>query len=62
MSEERDLFSCRKLLFRSGANKMQVPGLSLPTIIAVSSVAAENERVPPENCVGGVGTTARSHV
>ena len=62
MSEERDLFSCRKPLARSGANKIRVRVLCLPTIITVSSVAAENERVPPENCVGGVGTTARSHV
>ena len=31
-------------------------------IIAVSSVVAENERIPPESCVCGVGTTARSRM
>ena len=62
MSEERDLSFVAHYLVCIGANKMQVRGLSLLTIMAVSSVAAENERVPPENCVCGVGTTARSHV
>ena len=62
MSEERDLFSRRKPLARSGANKIQVHVLCLPTIIAVSSVAAENERIPSYNCVCGVETTARSRM
>lgn len=59
MSEGRGLFSCRKPLVLSGANKIPVRVLCLPTIIAVSSVAAENERIPPESCVCGVETTAR---
>ena len=58
---ERFVF-CRKPLVRSGANKIQVCVLCLPTIIAVSSVAAENERIPPYNCVCGVETTARSRM
>lgn len=63
MSEERDLFSCRKPLVRSGGNKIQVRVLCLPTIIAVSSVAAENERIPPYNCVlQGGNNGAFAHV
>lgn len=53
---------CRKKLVCVGTNKRQVCVLCLPPIIAVSSVAAENERIPPYNCVCGVETTARSRL
>lgn len=42
---------------------IQVRVLCLPTIIAVSSVAAENERIPPYNCVlQGGNNGAFAHV
>lgn len=66
MREERDLFSCRKLLVRSGANKIQVRVLCLPTMPDRNNGSlirsGKNERIPPENRVCEVGTTARSHV